>query len=68
MTTTARTITLQPLEDRKALVTGADSGIGNAIAIALGQAGGDVVVRIPDRRAGSPSEERLAETPRAMRG
>jgi glucose 1-dehydrogenase len=32
------------LKGQKALVTGADSGIGKAIAIALGQAGADVVV------------------------
>ncbi|MDW7681795.1 MAG: SDR family NAD(P)-dependent oxidoreductase, partial [bacterium] len=32
------------LKDQKALVTGASSGIGKGIAIALGQAGADVVV------------------------
>jgi len=32
------------LEGQKALVTGANSGIGKAVAIALGQAGADVVV------------------------
>jgi glucose 1-dehydrogenase len=32
------------LEGQKALVTGASSGIGKAVAIALGQAGADVVV------------------------
>jgi glucose 1-dehydrogenase len=32
------------LEGQKALVTGANSGIGQAVAIALGQAGADVVV------------------------
>jgi glucose 1-dehydrogenase len=32
------------LKGQKAIVTGANSGIGKAIAIALGQAGGDVVV------------------------
>ncbi len=33
-----------PLRGQKALVTGAGSGIGQAVAIALGQAGADVVV------------------------
>ncbi|MGH8046504.1 MAG: SDR family oxidoreductase [Chthoniobacterales bacterium] len=35
---------LKLLKDQRALVTGASSGIGKAIAIALGQAGADVVV------------------------
>jgi glucose 1-dehydrogenase len=34
----------RPLAGQKALVTGANSGIGRAVAIALGQAGADVVV------------------------
>src|ERR1700679_274143 len=34
----------RPLVGQKALVTGANSGIGKAVAIALGQAGADVVV------------------------
>src|SRR5215813_643064 len=34
----------RPLTGQKALVTGASSGIGQAVAIALGQAGADVVV------------------------
>src|SRR6266446_9701404 len=34
----------RPLTGQKALVTGANSGIGQAVAIALGQAGADVVV------------------------
>src|SRR5580698_5266480 len=33
-----------PLRGQKALVTGANSGIGQAVAIALGRAGADVVV------------------------
>jgi len=32
------------LKGQKALVTGANSGIGKAVAIALGEAGADVVV------------------------
>ena len=42
------------LQGQKALVTGANSGIGKAVAIALGQAGADVVVnynRDPDAAA-----------------
>ena len=35
---------LSRLTGQKALVTGANSGIGKAIAIALGQAGADVIV------------------------
>jgi glucose 1-dehydrogenase len=34
----------RPLSGQKALVTGANSGIGRAVAIALGEAGADVVV------------------------
>ncbi len=36
--------TISLLKGQKALVTGANSGIGKAVAIALGQAGADVVV------------------------
>jgi glucose 1-dehydrogenase len=36
------------LTGQKALVTGANSGIGNGVAIALGQAGADVVVNYVD--------------------
>jgi glucose 1-dehydrogenase len=34
----------RPLVAQKALVTGANSGIGQAVAIAVGQVGADVVV------------------------
>jgi len=37
-------MTPKPLAGQKALVTGANSGIGQAIAVALGEAGADVVV------------------------
>jgi glucose 1-dehydrogenase len=39
---------MHPLTGQKALVTGANSGIGQAVAIALGQAGADVVVNYVD--------------------
>src|SRR3954470_501919 len=35
---------LKPLKNQKALVTGANSGIGEACALALGAAGAEVVV------------------------
>jgi glucose 1-dehydrogenase len=38
----------KPLRDQKAIVTGANSGIGKAIALALGAAGADVVVNYRD--------------------
>jgi len=37
-----------PLQGQKAVVTGANSGIGRAIAVALGQAGAEVVVNYRD--------------------
>jgi glucose 1-dehydrogenase len=43
------------LQGQKALVTGANSGIGKAVAIALGQAGADVVVNYV--RDGSSADE-----------
>ena len=42
--TTPKLDTLKILKGQKALVTGANSGIGKAVAIGLGQAGADVVV------------------------
>src|SRR3954464_14465836 len=38
----------RPLAGQKALVTGANSGIGKAVAIALGEAGADVVINYRD--------------------
>lgn len=40
---------LKPLRNQKALVTGANSGIGEACALALGEAGADVVVNYVSR-------------------
>ncbi len=40
---------LRPLQNQKALVTGANSGIGEACALALGAAGADVVVNYVSR-------------------
>ena len=47
------------LKGQKALVTGANSGIGKAVAIALGQAGADVVVNYV---RGDDSAEEVAQT------
>ena len=45
MTSTSPTRAIpRSLIGQKALVTGANSGIGRAVALALGQAGADVVV------------------------
>ncbi|HEY2615002.1 MAG TPA: SDR family oxidoreductase [Chthoniobacterales bacterium] len=40
---------LKPLKNQKALVTGANSGIGEACALALGEAGADVVINYVSR-------------------
>ncbi|HXM33140.1 MAG TPA: SDR family oxidoreductase [Chthoniobacterales bacterium] len=49
---------LKPLRNQKALVTGANSGIGEACALAMGEAGADVVVNYVSR----PEEaERVVE-------
>src|SRR6476469_825311 len=41
---------LKPLKNQKALVTGANSGIGEACALALGAAGADVAVNYVSNR------------------
>jgi len=43
----------QPLKGQKALVTGASSGIGAGVAVALAQAGADVVVNYASSPAGA---------------
>jgi glucose 1-dehydrogenase len=43
----------QPLKGQKAIVTGASSGIGAGVAMALGQAGADVVVNYAGNAAGT---------------
>jgi glucose 1-dehydrogenase len=54
VTATSRSIA-RSLIGQKALVTGADSGIGRAVAIALGEAGADVVVNYV-RQEGAAAE------------
>src|SRR4051794_36142183 len=46
------------LKGQKALITGANSGIGRAVAIALGRAGADVVVNY---RAGDEDAQKVCD-------
>ncbi len=46
------------LEGQKALVTGANSGIGRAVALALGEAGADVVINY---RGGAAAAHEVAD-------
>src|SRR2546426_11692659 len=70
----------RPLQGQKAIVTGANSGIGRAVAIALGGAGADVVVNHRDgedaamdvvrtiAQAGSPALAHPADISRGAEG
>lgn len=51
---------LKLLAGQKALVTGSSSGIGKAIAIALGEAGADVAINYGHDRAGADDAAQLA--------
>lgn len=43
----------RPLHGQKALVSGASSGIGEAVALALGEAGADVAVNYVSKQEGA---------------
>lgn len=58
-------MTQLPLKGQKALVTGASSGIGAGIALALGAAGADVVVNYA---ASAPGAERIVDEIKAAGG
>src|SRR5881398_2223567 len=58
-TTSSAQFTPKLLKGQKALVTGANSGIGKAVAVALGQAGADVVVNFV---RGEGAAEEVVET------
>src|SRR5690606_9746699 len=49
------------LTDRKALITGADSGIGRAVALAFAREGADVVVRYLNEHEDAKETQRLAD-------
>ena len=48
---------LQILKGQKALVTGSSSGIGEAVAMALGEAGADVIVNYHSEKSAQQGEE-----------
>jgi glucose 1-dehydrogenase len=55
-------VSIKPLQGQKALVTGASSGIGEGVALALGAEGADVVVNYS---RGAEAAQRVMETIRA---
>jgi len=55
-------MTTTPLEGKVALVTGSDSGIGQATAIAFAREGADVVVHYLDDHDGAESTRRTVES------
>jgi NAD(P)-dependent dehydrogenase (short-subunit alcohol dehydrogenase family) len=50
------------LTDKKALITGADSGIGRAVALAFAREGADVVVSYLDEHEDAKETQRLVES------
>ena len=50
------------LEDRKALITGADSGIGRAVALAFAREGADIVVSYLNEDEDARETQRLVES------
>jgi NAD(P)-dependent dehydrogenase (short-subunit alcohol dehydrogenase family) len=49
------------LKDRKAIITGADSGIGRAVALAFAREGADVLVSYLDEHDDANETKRLVE-------
>jgi 2-dehydro-3-deoxy-D-gluconate 5-dehydrogenase len=68
VTTSARHHALFSLEGRTALVTGCRRGIGQAIAVALAEAGADIVGVSPNLAPGDPVEEQVAAAGRVFEG
>src|ERR1700710_2297583 len=54
------TITQDPLEGQRALVTGATSGIGRAVALQLARDGAEVIVHGRDAARGAATVEEIA--------
>ncbi len=52
----------EKLEDKKVLITGADSGIGRAVALAFAREGADLVVSYLDEHEDAEETKRLVES------